>query len=155
MRRILPRVLVLLFLAVLSLPLFSLLVAHRAHVDAPTPGAAAVTAAPAPDPQLAEASNEVLRLRAALGNFLLAVKDPYRPPLGDNRDIAAALAGRNRLGLIFVPTNDPALRDGQLVDRWGTPYWFHPRAPDAIDVASAGPDRTLFTADDLAAGAAR
>jgi hypothetical protein len=95
------------------------------------------------------ASNDVQRLRLALGNFLLAVKDPYRPPLGDNRDITRALTGGNRRGLALVPTNDPALRDGQLVDPWGTPYWFHARAPDAIDIVSAGPDRKLFTGDDI------
>ena len=101
------------------------------------------------------ASSEVHRLRLALGNFLLAVKDPYRPPLGDNRDITRALTGGNRRGLVLVPTNDPSLRDGQLVDPWGTPYWFHPRAPDAIDIVSAGPDRKLFTGDDVGAGRVR
>lgn len=101
------------------------------------------------------ASSEVRRLHLALGNFLLAVKDPYRPPLGDNRDITRALTGGNRRGLVLVTTNDPALRGGQLVDAWGTPYWFHPRAPDAIDIVSAGPDRKLFTGDDVAAGAVR
>jgi hypothetical protein len=102
-----------------------------------------------PSTLTASVSNDLLSLRATLGNFLLAVKEPYRPPLGDNRDIARALTGHNRRGLVFVPTNDPTFRDGQLIDRWGTPYWFHPRAPDAIDIVSAGPDRTLFTADDL------
>ena len=101
------------------------------------------------------ASSEVRRLHLALGNFLLAVKDPYRPPLGDNHDITRALTGGNRRGLVLVTTNDPALRGGQLVDAWGTPYWFHPRAPDAIDIVSAGPDRKLFTGDDIAAGAVR
>ena len=100
-------------------------------------------------PSLAAVSNDLHSLRTALGNFQLALKEPYRPPLGDNRDIARALSGHNRLGLVFVATNDPSLRDGQLIDRWGTPYWFHPRAPDAIDIVSAGPDRTLFTTDDV------
>lgn len=120
-------------------------------VAAPVASARGVT----PDPHLAAASNDLQRLRLALGNFLLAVKDPYRPPLGDNRDIARALAGGNRRGLMLVPTNDPVFRDGQLVDPWGTPYWFHPRTPDAIDVVSAGPDRKLFTGDDVGVGRAR
>lgn len=97
-------------------------------------------------------SSDLRLLHTALGNFLFAVKDPYRPPLGDNRDIARALTGHNRRGLVFVPTNDPSLRDGQLIDRWGTPYWFHPRSSEAIDIVSAGPDRKLFTADDLVVG---
>ena len=133
-----------------------LIVIPRSHPPSPVLAApVAITGAVALDPQLAAASSEVRRLHLALGNFLLAVKDPYRPPLGDNRDIARALAGGNRRGLVLVPTNDSAFRGGQLVDPWGTPYWFHPRAPDAIDIVSAGPDRKLFTGDDLAAGRAR
>ena len=93
---------------------------------------------------------EVRRIHGLVANFLLVMKDPNRPPLGDNRDVVRALTGHNRRGLVMVPTNDTGIRDGQLIDRWGTPYWFHPRSSDAIDVVSAGPDRRLFTADDLA-----
>lgn len=96
------------------------------------------------------AQAEVRRIHGLVANFLLVMKDPNRPPLGDNRDLVRALTGHNRRGLVLVPTNDTSLRDGQLVDRWGTPYWFHARSADAIDVVSAGPDRKLFTADDLA-----
>ncbi len=99
---------------------------------------------PGPSPD-----DDVRELHQAVGNFLTLVKDPYRPPVGDNEDIARALSGGNRLGEIFIATNDARLVDGKIVDRWGTPYWFHNRAPDAIDVRSAGPDRTLFTADDV------
>lgn len=93
--------------------------------------------------------SDVAAIHQSLGNFLTLVKESYRPPLGDNTDIATALSGGNRLHEIYIPTNDPSFRDGKLVDRWGTPYWFHPRAPDAIDVRSAGPDKTLFTPDDI------
>ena len=144
---------ILLALVILILILIVILRPRPSPPGVATPAAAA--SAVSPDPHLAAASGDVLRLRLALGNFLLAVKDPYRPPLGDNRDITRALTGGNRRGLVLVPTNDPSFRDGQLVDRWGTPYWFHPRAPDAIDIVSAGPDRKLFTDDDVAAGRAR
>ena len=97
-----------------------------------------------------EIRREVEYVHTTLANFMTGVKDPYRPPLGDNRDITRALTGENPYGEIFVPTNDPAIRDGQWIDRWGTPYWFHPRAPGVIDVRSAGPDRVLFTDDDVA-----
>jgi hypothetical protein len=82
-------------------------------------------------------------------NFLTIVKDPYRPPLGDNEDITKAMTGGNRYENVSIPTNDARVVDGKIVDRWGTPYFFHNRAPDAIDVRSAGPDRTMFTADDV------
>ena len=151
MSRAFPRLLLDLLLIALALFLLTFVPRRQTQVSAPPP----VTQASSTPPLQHSASSEVQRLRLALGNFLLAVKDPYRPPLGDNRDIARALAGGNRRGLVLVPTNDSAFRDGQLVDAWGTPYWFHPRAPDAIDIVSAGPDRKLFTGDDIATGRAR
>ncbi len=151
MSRAFPRLLLVLLLIALALFLLMFVPRRQTLVSAPPPATQ-----PASTPPLQHsASSEVHRLRLALGNFLLAVKDPYRPPLGDNRDIARALAGGNRRGLVLVPTNDPAFRDGQLVDPWGTPYWFHPRAPDAIDIVSAGADRKLFTDDDVHAGRVR
>jgi len=96
------------------------------------------------------ASDDVRILHAMVGSFLTAVKEPYRPPLGINEDFARAFTGGNRYGDVFLATNHPSLNNrGQLVDRWGTPYHFHPRAADAIDVRSAGPDKTLFTDDDV------
>ena len=151
MSRAFPRLLLVLLLIALALFLLMFVPRRQTLVSAPPPATQ-----PASTPPLQHsASSEVHRLRLALGNFLLAVKDPYRPPLGDNRDIARALAGGNRRGLVLVPTNDPAFRDGQLVDPWGTPYWFHPRAPDAIDIVSAGADRKLLTDDDVHAGRVR
>lgn len=69
-------------------------------------------------------------------------------PSGDNADIAAALVGTGPEG-VFLPRTATALRDGQLIDRWGTPYWFHPIATNLTEIRSAGPDRQLFTGDDL------
>ncbi len=69
-------------------------------------------------------------------------------PSGDNGDITAALVGSGPEG-VFLSRSAPAVRDGQLVDRWGTPYWFHPIATNLTEIRSAGPDRQLFTGDDL------
>lgn len=96
-----------------------------------------------------DAARDVVVLRELLGQLTTSLRLAERPPLGDNADIAAALTGRNRRRAVFVPATHPALRDGLLVDRHGTPYHFHARSADAIDVRSAGPDRVLFTADDL------
>jgi hypothetical protein len=35
------------------------------------------------------------------------------------------------------------------LDRFGTPYFFHPISETRIDVRSAGPDRKLWTEDDV------
>jgi len=104
------------------------------------------------DPRGTE-KDDVRILHEMVGSFLEAVKEPYRPPLGINEDFAKALTGGNRYGDVFLATNHPAMNDrGQLIDRWGTSYHFHPVAADNIDVRSAGPDRVLFTADDIMKG---
>lgn len=73
-------------------------------------------------------------------------------PVGQNEDITAALTGNfGQKGRVFPP-NSPAIRDGQLVDRWGTPYWFHPESGTKMEIRSAGPDKDLFTADDVIHG---
>lgn len=70
-------------------------------------------------------------------------------PVGENREITAALLGRNRLHLAFLPPDHPALNAaGELCDRWGTPYVFHQRSGTHMELRSAGPDRRPYTADD-------
>jgi hypothetical protein len=70
-------------------------------------------------------------------------------PTGDNSDITSAMTGTNgHRGRVF-PRNHPSIREGQMVDRWGTPYWFHPNSGHSMEIRSAGPDRQLFTQDDL------
>ena len=103
--------------------------------------------------QLNAATNSAARdvevMHGLVQQFLIAVKEPHRPPLGINEDFAKALTGDNGAGLVALPGNHPAFAAGRIVDRWGTPYHFHARAADAIDVRSAGPDRKLFTGDDI------
>lgn len=70
-------------------------------------------------------------------------------PIGSNREITAALAGNNRLGYQFLPKNHPAINSrGELMDRWGTPFFFHQLGGDEMQIRSAGPDRKLYTDDD-------
>lgn len=86
----------------------------------------------------------------ALGNLVLLVKgpDPFR--MGANEEFAAALRGKNRTGLRFLPDDHPAFNAaGQIVDRWGSPLFFHVESVDRVDVRSAGPDGEMWTVDDL------
>jgi hypothetical protein len=71
--------------------------------------------------------------------------------LGDNADITAALTGTQYAGQKghLFPRQHNALRGGQLVDRWGTPFWFHANGPGKLEIRSAGPDKQLFTPDDI------
>jgi hypothetical protein len=72
-----------------------------------------------------------------------------RDSLGFNDDLARVLTDREVLGEAAIPAGHPALRDGQLIDRWGTPWFVHPLSSDLIQLRSAGPDCRLFTGDDL------
>lgn len=67
---------------------------------------------------------------------------------GDNNDVTRALVGDSGDG-IWLPRTSPRIRNGELLDRWGTPYWFHANGDSNIEIRSAGPDKNLFTSDDL------
>lgn len=76
--------------------------------------------------------------------------DGARPPGGENDEITAQLRGRNSKHLAFIAPDHPAINEeGQLLDRWGTPYHFHPVSREELEFRSAGPDRKLFTGDDV------
>jgi hypothetical protein len=71
-------------------------------------------------------------------------------PVGENSEITAALTGRNRLGFAFIPKDCPAISPkGELCDRWGKPYFFHQISGEKMEIRSAGPDKVLWTADDV------
>lgn len=122
--------------------------------SAPSAYAAATHHVPGPLQRLhspdTDALVDVSALRAALTGLAQSLQGAL-PPIGDDRDLARALLGRNRDGLAYLrpdsPAYDPAT--GHLRDRWGTPYHIHPRAPRDFEIRSAGPDEKLFTPDDL------
>lgn len=93
---------------------------------------------------------DITWMSRALDNFSLLVKGDNPLPLGANEDIANALRGKNRAHLRFLPDSHPAFNaQGQIVDRWGSPLYFHAVSRDRLDIRSAGPDKTMWTADDL------
>ncbi|MBE2215946.1 MAG: hypothetical protein IAE82_18885 [Opitutaceae bacterium] len=70
-------------------------------------------------------------------------------PVGANREITAQLSGRNTRRHAPLPPDLPAIsQGGELLDRWGTPFFFHALSAREMEVRSAGPDRELYTADD-------
>ena len=70
-------------------------------------------------------------------------------PVGENNEIAAALLGNNRLQLALIPRNHRAINaQGELCDRWGTPFRFHQLSGTQMEIISAGPDRKFGTTDD-------
>jgi hypothetical protein len=72
-------------------------------------------------------------------------------PVGTNPEFAKQLGGDNPKHINFI-SEDSGMRldgNGELVDPWGTPYFFHQLSGSDTEVRSAGPDRVMYTSDDI------
>jgi hypothetical protein len=72
-------------------------------------------------------------------------------PVGTNLEITKALNGENPKQVKFLSA-ESGLRInalGELVDYWGTPFFFHQLSGTEMELRSAGPDRVMWTTDDL------
>ena len=105
---------------------------------------------PSPDPDPSG-----LAPATVLENLHLAVRQYASQfggnPVGTNPEITAALNGGNPKQVQFLKPEDGLRinKHGELVDSWGTPYFFHQLSGTEMEIHSAGPDRILWTADDL------
>ena len=72
-------------------------------------------------------------------------------PVGTNAEITRALNGDNPGHARFLDgiPGQQINSNGQLVDPWGTPYFFHQLSGSDMEVRSAGPDRIMWTSDDI------
>jgi hypothetical protein len=72
-------------------------------------------------------------------------------PVGTNPEITRALNGENRRQIRFLRKEDGMRVNarGELIDTWGTPYFFHQLSGTEMEIHSAGQDRILWTSDDL------
>ncbi len=71
-------------------------------------------------------------------------------PTGTNQEITQALIRKDCLGLSFIGSDHTSISlSGELVDRGGTPYYFHAQSAQLMEIRSAGPDQLLHTTDDL------
>ena len=136
-----------------------------------SPGTPAVTSAPsvgrlAPPPSLVRGpanappapapDDEETRHAAALDvdKIYLMLRD-YRTlmgtnPVGTNAEIMKAVMGGNpRSAQLGPPEGQRLNENGELVDRWGTPYFFHQLSARDMEIRSAGPDKALWTSDDI------
>jgi len=94
--------------------------------------------------------NDLTLLARLMDNFTLLVKSAAARPLSANEDWAAAFRGLNPAHERFLPDQHVALdSQGRLVDRWGTPVFFHALGNHQFELRSAGPDKKLWTDDDL------
>lgn len=72
-------------------------------------------------------------------------------PVGTNAEITRALNGGNAKQARLLPEGQSVNGSGELVDQWGTPYFFHQLSKIDMEVRSAGPDKIMWTGDDVIA----
>ena len=83
-----------------------------------------------------------------LGIYRLSFEQ--NPVAGDNQMVMQALLGENPRDLVVFPSDHPSINSkGELVDRWGNPYFFHALSGTEMEIFSAGPDGEFNTADDV------
>jgi hypothetical protein len=71
-------------------------------------------------------------------------------PGGTNAEIMKEVMGGNRVQARLGPPEGQKVNEqGELVDRWGAAYFFHQLSQNEMEIRSAGPDRTMWTADDI------
>jgi hypothetical protein len=115
---------------------------------------------PSPPPELGALDFRVsgppqIAPEIALENTRTAIRDYGSMfggnPVGTNPEITAALNGKNpKQARLLQP--DAGMRingNGELVDPWGTPYFFHQLSGSQMEIHSAGPDKKMWTEDDL------
>jgi hypothetical protein len=123
----------------------------------PDTQAASVGSPPAERSTLADplnaANSDIHSDLRVVGELLAAFRTNFPGlgnPTGSNAEITAALTGKNKLRLALIPPEHPAInRDGELCDRWGTPFFFHAESGTRMEIRSAGPDRKMWTGDDV------
>jgi hypothetical protein len=94
--------------------------------------------------------NDLTLMSHLIDNSVLLLKSAANRPLSANEDWADLLRGGNSAHERFLPDNHAALNSkGQLIDRWGSPLFFHALGNGRYDLRSAGPDKTMWTSDDI------
>ena len=117
----------------------------------PKPATLAAVLASTPGPELAPGLTPATVLENMRAVFRQYSQRLGANPVGVNREITAALNGRNPRQTVFLnPDDGMSINDlGELVDNWGTPFFFHQLSGTEMEIHSAGPDRKMWTADDL------
>jgi len=95
-----------------------------------------------------ETTVDLQLLRKAIGAYYRIFQQ--NPVAGENREVVQALTGQNLHRLVFIDPQHSALNEqSELLDRWGTPFRFHPVSRSLMEFSSAGPDGTFGTNDDV------
>jgi hypothetical protein len=117
---------------------------------------------PTPRSPLVETLNKATAPPRVRINALVDLLEFYRKRFGafptaeDNASVVRILAGKNSKSLKLLPEGGAPLNaKGELLDPWGSAYFFHFLASDHVEIRSAGVDRALWTSDDVLTHAPR
>ncbi|HEX3627533.1 MAG TPA: hypothetical protein VH280_19170 [Verrucomicrobiae bacterium] len=131
----------------------------RVHAEPDTPAASAVTIVTpqaGPPAPLQFTNLEPVTVMQNMSRAIHQYGEMFGGnPVGDNQEITSQLKGKNPKHINFV-TEEAGMSvngDGELVDPWGTPYFFHQISGADTEIHSAGPDRIMWTSDDIVAHA--
>ena len=112
----------------------------------PTPRPARTAYMP-PEPTHAEGFNDLENTNRMLKDYRQIMGEN---PVGTNAEIMKSLMGGNRKGAILGPPQGMNLNgSGELTDQWGMPIFFHALSKEHMEIRSAGPDRVMWTGDDV------
>lgn len=114
----------------------------------PSPSAKQVLAGSVPEIPAAagDIAEDLNAVDATIRNFQAVLGEN---PVGSNAEITAALLGNNLKQIkLEVPAGSQVNGEGEMCDRWGTPYFFHQVSATEMEIRSAGPDRKMWTGDD-------
>ncbi|MEQ1747840.1 MAG: type II secretion system protein GspG [Prosthecobacter sp.] len=71
-------------------------------------------------------------------------------PTGTNAEIIQSVNGGNpKQAKLGPPEGQQINARGELIDAWGTAYFFHQKSASDMEIHSAGPDKQFGTSDDV------
>lgn len=99
------------------------------------------------NPPPREHQEDIENVQAMLRNYRTVLGEN---PVGTNAEIMRAVRGGNPKQINVGPPDGQQMNEkGELIDHWGTPYFFHQLSKDVMEIRSAGPDHIMWTEDDV------
>jgi hypothetical protein len=99
------------------------------------------------EPPLLPPATVLDKARVVIHNYHAAFGEN---PVGTNPEITAALSGKNPKSVNFVAESGLRVNaNGEMLDGYGTPFFFHQISGQEMEIRSAGPDRVMWTFDDV------
>lgn len=98
--------------------------------------------------QTIDPNEALVVLDQLISHYRFAYKE--NPVGSENLEITQQLLGNNPKRIVFLDPQSQALKNNQLLDQWGTPYFFHALSGQEMEIRSAGPDQQHWTNDDFA-----